>query len=153
MPEITSNKYLPRLLGTPAKQVKWAKKLVAEHLGTTAKRVYNPPMQGMFSKTLFITLADESETVIQFRTERLDIDSFLTAKGALGPYVPDAKALDDEELENAGAWAYSFTLMPGDMWHQGIVGKGDEGLISQSTHHISRTCFFKELSCRQQQRL
>jgi hypothetical protein len=60
MPMITSDKDLPKLHGTPTKQVKWAKKLVAEHLGRTVKRVYNPPMHGLFSKTLFITLADDS---------------------------------------------------------------------------------------------
>ncbi|QKX53063.1 uncharacterized protein TRUGW13939_00134 [Talaromyces rugulosus] len=84
---ITSDKDIPKLLGTPTKQVEWAKKPVAEHLCSTAKRVYNPPMQGLFSKTLFITLADDCETVIQFRTERLDINGFLTAKGELNAYV------------------------------------------------------------------
>lgn len=130
---ITSDKDLPKLLGTPTKQVKWAKKLISEHLGDTANHVHNPPMQRMFSKTLFVTLVDDNETVIQFRTERLDTDAFVTAKGALGTYVRDVRALHDEELENAGAWAFSFTLMPGKMWHQGMDGKGDTGLIAINT--------------------
>lgn len=32
---------LPKLLDTPAKQVKWAKKLVAEHLKSAARRIIN----------------------------------------------------------------------------------------------------------------
>lgn len=63
MPEITSDKDLPKLLDTPAKQAKWAKQLVLEHLGSAAERVNEPPLQGMFSKTLFLTLADGRETV------------------------------------------------------------------------------------------
>jgi hypothetical protein len=53
MPSISSEKDLPRLLDTPTKQVKWAKKLVAEHLGSTVKYVDRPPMQGMFSRIFF----------------------------------------------------------------------------------------------------
>ena len=67
----------------------------------------------MFSRTLFVTLADGSEVVVQFRTDPLDLDAFKIAKGSLGSFVPDARALEDEELENHGAWAYSFTRMRG----------------------------------------
>ncbi|KAI0887249.1 uncharacterized protein GGS22DRAFT_156547 [Annulohypoxylon maeteangense] len=130
MPMVTTDKDLPKLLDTPAKQVKWAKKLVAEHLNSAATRVDKPPMQGMFSRTLFATLANGREVVVQFRTEPLDVSSFKTAKVALGSYVPDVGALGNEELENAGAWAYSLTLMPGKMWLRGIAGKGAEGRIA-----------------------
>ncbi|KAH8696480.1 hypothetical protein BGW36DRAFT_360314 [Talaromyces proteolyticus] len=129
-PMITSDKDLPKLLGTPAKQVKWAKKLVIERLGITAKHVYNPPMQGMFSKTIFVTLKDDSEMVIQLGTEALDVDTFTTARGALGAYVTDSSALIDEELESVGAWAYTFTLMPGKAWCLGVAGQGPEGRIT-----------------------
>jgi len=118
------------LLNTPSKQVKWAKKLVAEHLGSSAKRIDKPPMQGMFSRTLFVSLADGREVVVQFRTEPLDVDAFKTAKGALSSFVPDAEALGNEELENAGAWAYSLTRMSGKMWLHGVAGKGAEGRIA-----------------------
>ncbi|KAF2462153.1 hypothetical protein BDY21DRAFT_389577 [Lineolata rhizophorae] len=130
MPIVFSDKDLPKSLDTPTKQVKWAKKLVTEHLGSAAKRVDKPPMQGMFSRTLFVTLADAREVVIQFRTEPLDISAFKIAKGALGSFVPDTRALDDTELKSEGAWAYSFARMPGKMWYQGVAGRGAEGRIA-----------------------
>jgi ferritin-like metal-binding protein YciE len=71
---ITSNSDLPKLVNTTNKQVKRIKKLVLEHLGSKLKRVDRPPMQGMFSRTLFVTLADGREVVVQFRTEGLDLD-------------------------------------------------------------------------------
>ncbi|KAI8631030.1 hypothetical protein F5Y19DRAFT_427380 [Xylariaceae sp. FL1651] len=130
MPEVTSDKDLPGLLNTPMKQVKWAKKLVVEHLNSASKRIDKPPIQGMFSRTLFVTLADRREVVVQFRTEPLDVEAFKIAKGALGSFVPDVEALRNEELESAGAWAYSLTRMPGQIWLRGIAGKGAEGRIS-----------------------
>lgn len=130
MPMITSDKDLPKLLDTPAKQVKWIKKLVIEHLNSAAKRFDKPSMQGMFSRTMFVTLADAREVVVQFRTEPLDVDAFKVAKRALGPFVPDARALESKELEEEGVWAYSFPRMPGKMWHQGVAGRGAEGRIA-----------------------
>ncbi|KAG5982644.1 hypothetical protein E4U55_001624 [Claviceps digitariae] len=143
MPPVSSDKDLPKLLDTPNKQVKWAKKLVAEHLGNTAKRVYNPPMQGMFSKTLFLTLADGNELVLQFRTEPLDLDAFETARRALGPVVPDVRALDNEELLNDHVWAYSLTRLHGKMWLHGVAGKGPDGRIAINRslgHAFSQGC-------------
>lgn len=51
------------------------------------------------------------------------------------------KRLDDEGLENSVVCAYSSTLMPGKMWHQGIARKGNEGLISENTS-LGRVFFF-----------
>ncbi|KAK3938527.1 hypothetical protein QBC46DRAFT_440107 [Diplogelasinospora grovesii] len=82
------------------------------------------------SRTLFVTLADGREVVVQFHTEQLDVDAFKIAKVALGSFVPDAEALANEELESAGAWAYSLTLMPGKLWLHGVAGKGAEGRIA-----------------------
>jgi hypothetical protein len=130
MPPVTSDNDLPKLLNTPTKQVKRIKKLVLEHLGSASTRVDRPPMQGMFSRTFFVTLADGREVVIQFRTEKLDLDAFKVAKGALGQVVPDALALKDEELENKGVWVYSLERLPGKMWVYGVAGKGAEGRIA-----------------------
>ncbi|KAI0433368.1 hypothetical protein F5Y09DRAFT_329066 [Xylaria sp. FL1042] len=120
MPLISSDKDLPKLLDTPTKQVKWAKKLAAEHLGSTAKRVDKPPMQGMFSRTLFLTLADGREVVLQFRTEPLELDAFKVARKALGSI------------------AYSLTRLHGKMWIHGVAGKGTSGriAINRSLGHI-----------------
>ncbi|RMZ87107.1 hypothetical protein DV736_g5665, partial [Chaetothyriales sp. CBS 134916] len=67
MPMILVDKDLPKLLNTPVKKVKWTK-LVAEHLGSTAKRIDKSPMQGVFSRNLFVSLADGGEVVVQFHT-------------------------------------------------------------------------------------
>jgi hypothetical protein len=130
MPPINSDKDLPKLLDTPTKQVKWAKKLALKHLGSAVKHVDRPPMQGMFSRTFLLTLADGREVVHQFRTEPLDLDAFKVAKKALGPVVPDAVALEDEDLSSEGVWAYSFTRLYGKLWVHGIAGKGAKGRIA-----------------------
>lgn len=130
MPEIACDKDLPKLLDTPTKQVKWTKKLVLKYLGSPVDRVDRPPMQGMFSRTLFLTLKDKREIVQQFRTEPLDLNVFKTARDTLGSVVPDVIALEDEELLSQGVWAYSFNLLPGKMWLQGIAGKGAQGRIA-----------------------
>lgn len=149
MPTVTSDKDLPKLLDTPTKQVKWAKKLVSKHFNSAAKRVDKPPMQGLFSRTLFVTLADSREVVVQFRTEQLDVNAFKIAKGALGSFVPDAEALEDEELESAGAWAYSLTLMPGKLWLRGVAGKGAQGRIAvnKSLGRVFSKGFLADNSC------
>ncbi|SPQ24790.1 261fcb83-3b3e-4e8a-b9c9-bc176070b476 [Thermothielavioides terrestris] len=130
MPPITSDNDLPKLLNTPTKQVKRVKKLTLEHLGSASNRVDRPPMQGMFSRTFFVSLADGREVVVQFRTEKLDLNAFKVAKGALGQFVPDAVALEDEELENEGVWAYSLERLPGKLWVHGVAGKGADGRIA-----------------------
>ncbi|KAK3902095.1 hypothetical protein C8A05DRAFT_15803 [Staphylotrichum tortipilum] len=130
MPLVTSDNDLPKSLNTPTKQVKRLKKLVLEHLGSASKRVDRPPMQGMYSRTFFVTLADSREVVVQFRTEQLDLDAFRLARETLGEVVPEATALADEELENEGGWAYSFNRLPGKMWVHGVAGKGAEGRIA-----------------------
>ena len=130
MPIIHSDKDLPKLLDTPTKQVKWAKKLALKHLGSAVKHVDRPPMREMFSRTFLLALADGREVVQQFRTEPLDLDAFKIAKKALGPVVPDAVALEDEDLCREGVWAYSFNRLYGKMWVHGIAGKGAQGRIA-----------------------
>lgn len=67
---------------------------MAEHLGSASKHIDEPPVQGMSSRTFFVTLADGREVVVQFRTEQLDLDAFRTARQALGEHiVPQAGAL------------------------------------------------------------
>lgn len=87
-------------------------------------------MQGLFSRTLFLTLADGREVAQQFRTEKLDVDAFSIARDALGPVVPEATALGSDELEGQGAWAYSMNRLPGQLWVHGVAGKGGEGRIA-----------------------
>lgn len=133
MPEITCDKDLPAIFNTPTKQVKWIKISILKHLGSPVVRVDRPPMQGMFSRTLFLTLKDKREIVHQFRTEPLDLNAFKIARQTLGSIVPDATALEDEELFAHEVWAYSFNLFPGKMWLRGISGKGAQGRIAINT--------------------
>ncbi|KAJ5105446.1 hypothetical protein NUU61_002793 [Penicillium alfredii] len=44
----------------------------------------------------------------------------------------EATALEDDELLNAGVWAYSFNRLQGNMWVHRIAGKGAEGHITIS---------------------
>lgn len=131
MPLIKNDKDLPELLNTPAKQTKWAKQLVTKHLKCAPKRrTTSPPFQGMYSRTLFLSLTDGREVVIQFRTEPLDVSSFTVAKKVLGSYVPDVQYLEDDELESNGVWAYCSNRMPGLPWIRAISGKGITGRIA-----------------------
>ncbi|KAH8765566.1 hypothetical protein F5883DRAFT_350525, partial [Diaporthe sp. PMI_573] len=98
---ISSDKDPPKLLDTPTKQVRWAKKLFVMHLGSTARRVDKPRLQGMFSRTLFLTLGNDPEVVLQFRTEPLELDAFKIAR----------QALEDKELLSECVWAYSLTCL------------------------------------------
>lgn len=75
------------------KQIKRAKKLVMEHLGSAIKSVGKPPLEGMLSRTYFVTLADARKLVVQYRTETLNTNAFKLAKDALGSFLPDARAL------------------------------------------------------------
>ncbi|KAJ5919299.1 hypothetical protein N7466_010242 [Penicillium verhagenii] len=77
-----------------------------------------------------LVLVDGREVVQQFRTEPLDLDAFKIAKKALGSVVPDAMALEDEDLLGEGVWAYSLTRLYGKMWLHGAAGKGAKGRIA-----------------------
>ncbi|KAJ6152097.1 hypothetical protein N7497_006416 [Penicillium chrysogenum] len=138
MPEIICDEDLPKLLNTPSKQVKWVKKLILKHLGSGVDRVDRPPMQVMFSRTLFLILKDKREIVHQFRTEPLDLNAFKIARQALGSIVPDATALEDVELLAQGVWAYSFNLLPGEIDEavEGRIRSHLEALLASSEDDV-----------------
>lgn len=77
-----------------------------------------------------MTLVDGTEAVLQFRTEPLDLDAFKTARGSLGSTVPDARALEHDELIKERVWAYFLTRLHGKMWVDGVAGEGAEGRIA-----------------------
>ncbi|KAI0389070.1 hypothetical protein F5Y17DRAFT_156706 [Xylariaceae sp. FL0594] len=131
MPAIESNADLPELINHEAKQKAWAKRLVTKCLSCAPKaEVGQPPIQGFFSRTLFLTLTDGREVAVQFRTEPLGLESFQEARRVLGSCVPEVQHLADEELEKAGVWAYYATRMPGQIWLRAVAGKGIEGLVT-----------------------
>ncbi|KAI1073784.1 hypothetical protein F5B20DRAFT_565823 [Whalleya microplaca] len=138
MPMISSDKDLPKLPDTPTKQAEWAKKLVSRHLGSATTKVDKPFIEGLFSRTLFLTLSDNRKVVVQFRTEPLDLDAFEVARDTLGHIVPHARALEDDELLSERVWAYCLTRLYGNMWFQGVAGKGAQGriTINKSLGHV-----------------
>ncbi|KAI0515264.1 hypothetical protein F5B22DRAFT_656189 [Xylaria bambusicola] len=107
MPEIISDKNLPKLLDTPVKQAEWAQKLVLEHLGR------------MFSRTLFVTFADSGVVAHLSLTLR--------------------HSLPSEELESAGAWAYSLSRKPslGRVFSKGfLAGSSREAAETKLRPHL-----------------
>jgi hypothetical protein len=72
----------------------------------------------------FLTLADGTEAVLQFRTDPLDLGAFKIARGSLGSTVPDARALEHHELLKERVWACFLTRLHGKMWDDGVARKG-----------------------------
>jgi len=124
---LDSDTPIPEVVNTEAKQVRWAKQLAAEHLGSPSKgRTWQPPFQDI-SRTVFLKLQDERDVVIQFRSKRVDVSAFAIAKEILGHYVPDIEALRNEELEKAGVWAYYMNRIPGEVWLREQKQKNPQG--------------------------
>ncbi|KAI0818283.1 hypothetical protein GGR55DRAFT_68853 [Xylaria sp. FL0064] len=124
---------MPGVVNTETKQIKWAKQLVAEHLGSPSKRgTWLPPYQGSYSRTILLELQDGRNVVIQFRVEPLDIDAFTTAQKVLGSFVPDVKFLPNKKLEEAGVWAYCMNRIPGEIWFRGEKTDEDRIKINKS---------------------
>ncbi|KAI0397917.1 hypothetical protein F5Y17DRAFT_412731 [Xylariaceae sp. FL0594] len=111
---------MPEVVNTESKQKSWAKKLAAEHLGSSPKRrISLPPFQGSYSRTVMLQLQDGRNVVLQFRVELLNIAPFTTAKEILGPVIPDVKRLPCQELEDAGVKVYYMNRLPGEIWYRG----------------------------------
>ncbi|OTA68384.1 hypothetical protein K449DRAFT_386691 [Hypoxylon sp. EC38] len=148
MPQIITDNDLPELINTPSKRAMKANQLAIKHLGIGVKSVDKPPPQGVFSRTMFLTLENDRKVVIQFRTEPLDLDAFKIAKEVLGSVVPYARALRDEELERQRAWASLFPRMPGETWFQGVAGRraADRIAINKSLGRIFSKGFLADNS-------
>jgi hypothetical protein len=116
MPEICSDDDLPPMLNTPEKQHEVTRQLLLAHFGAVPTAFEAPPLQGGFSKTLFATLPDSRQLVLQFRTEPLDVTPFATARTVLGPAViPTCQRLASPSLEAEGVWAYVQDRKPGQL--------------------------------------
>lgn len=127
---VNTNADMPVCLNTEEKQATKAKQLAQLHDGIPAKSAQGPSIQGFFSRTMFVTLQDSKEVVIQFRPEPLDIEPFKMARQALGPVVPDIELLKDEELEREHIWTYCMNRIPGKVWLEGIRGRGPKVLVT-----------------------
>ena len=113
---MSAEKKLPPSLNTSTKQLAKARKLVEEHLQMPTKEARFPRIQGMFSKTVIVSLKTETEVVIQFRYEPLDIAPFDRAYKLLGSLVPKVELLQDDELHAADIWPVFMNCIPGDTW-------------------------------------
>ncbi|KAI9669522.1 MAG: hypothetical protein M1817_004641 [Caeruleum heppii] len=109
-------KQFPPSLNTTTKQLNKARKLVEEHLEAPTKKARFPRIQGMFSKTVIVTLKTGNEYVIQLRYEPLDIAPFERGHKLLGSLVPKVEVLHDDELQAAGFWPVIMNCIPGDTW-------------------------------------
>jgi hypothetical protein len=118
---------LPRCLNTASKQDKRARKLAQLRSGIPVKRTARPNPQGFFSRTVFVTLKNGEEVVIQFRPDPLNIEPFKLARKVLGEVVPEVKLIeDDEELTRNKVWVYPLTRIPGETWLDGAAGNSEE---------------------------
>ncbi len=113
---MSAEKEFPPSLNTSTKQLAKARKLVEEHLQTPTKRARFARIQGMFSKTVIVSLKTGTEAVIQFRYEPLDIAPFERAYKLLGSLVPKVELLQDDELHAADIWPVFMNCIPGDTW-------------------------------------
>ncbi|KLU84909.1 hypothetical protein MAPG_03943 [Magnaporthiopsis poae ATCC 64411] len=115
---------LPSCLKTPSKRATRAKKLLSARFDSPAVRVDRPDIDGFFSRTLLVVLKDGCEYVVRFRTEELDLDTFRTARKALGgEVVPEAGVLEDDGLKVHGIHAYWVTRIPDRIWLRGDAGR------------------------------
>lgn len=70
---------------------------------TAVGRFKNPPMQGIFSRTLIATLIDMSYVAVQLRNEFLDLEAFAVARMKLcEDVVPWVCKFSNEELNTLG---------------------------------------------------
>ncbi|KAI9828407.1 MAG: hypothetical protein M1832_002835 [Thelocarpon impressellum] len=113
---MSDEKKFPPSLNTSTKQLTKARRLVEEHLQTSTKKARFPRIQGMFSKTVIVTLTTGTEVVVQFRYERLDIEPFERAHKLLDGLVPKVEILQDEELEASDLWPVYMNCIPGVTW-------------------------------------
>lgn len=124
---------LPTSLIPPMRRVIWAKKLVKKHLGVDAVSSDKPPRQGLFSSTLFVRLEDKRNVVVQFRTEPLDVNSYMLARETLADTVPDIMELSDDELLEEGVWAYCYKRLSGKTLAYNAGAKTALGRIALNT--------------------
>ncbi|KAI9654065.1 MAG: hypothetical protein M1829_001097 [Trizodia sp. TS-e1964] len=133
MPSITSNNDLPKSLNTLKKQAQVAKTRASKHLGIKARSARYCSLQENFSRTLVVNMVGGSKAVVQFRTEPLNLAAFGVAREKLGILVPQAIALEDDELyelRQQGVWVYLFTHKPGETWQRSVAGQGAKGRVA-----------------------
>jgi len=73
---VEPNADLPKTLNSDAKQIARAKTLAEAYLGVKAQNAKGPRVQGLFSRTMKVTMDNGEEAIIQFRVEPVDVASF-----------------------------------------------------------------------------
>jgi hypothetical protein len=127
---INSNADLPVCLNTEEKQIAKAEKLAETQRSLSVKTAKGVEIQGSYSRTYIVTFQDDTEVVVQFRPEPLDIAPFKTARQALGNVVPEIELLKDVELESEDIWSYSMTRMPGRNWLEAVKAEDPRAAVS-----------------------
>lgn len=132
MPEVNYlRRNVPKPFDTSSNQVKWTKKLVNRHLGSTSKRVDGPPMRGLFSRTLFVALADGGKIVMQLLTEPLDPDEIRVTESALGSLMPGGTFFCSEETESEGGPGFNHLFAcRAKTWLHRVASRGTEGRMA-----------------------
>ncbi|KAK7464731.1 hypothetical protein VKT23_005937 [Stygiomarasmius scandens] len=77
------------------------------------------PDQGMFSRTIIVTLAENKEVIVQLKDNELDTTKIALARSLLGEVVPDVHAAKPSKVY----FAYVAPFIQGVLW-----GKGDWSL-------------------------
>ncbi|THV06236.1 hypothetical protein K435DRAFT_789650 [Dendrothele bispora CBS 962.96] len=71
--------------------------------------------QGMFSRTIVVTLADNTEVIVQLKDNELDTTKIMLARSLLGDVVPDIHAAKPNKVY----FAYVAPLIRGVLWDKG----------------------------------
>lgn len=108
----------PESLSTERKQIKTAKRLALFYLGEPAESARFPDIQGCFSNTLIVTMASGQECVIQFRSQRINMEHFNRARRLLGDAVPKIAKLADDSLKKDGIKPYCMSVIPGKTMYE-----------------------------------
>jgi hypothetical protein len=106
----------PDFLNTSDKQLRRAEHLAQQYTGSDTVSAQHVVFEGMFSKTVRVTLKDGRIVIIQFRIEPLDTEPFVRARKVLGDFVPVIEALEDPQLVAAGIWPFYMNCITGRPW-------------------------------------
>ncbi|KAK1226978.1 hypothetical protein PQX77_010046 [Marasmius sp. AFHP31] len=92
--------------------------------------------QGMFSRTVIVTLADNTEIIVQLKDNEIDLSKVVLARSLLGPVVPDIHAAKSTEAY----FAYVAPLIPGQIWSDCDLSMNEDVSIVTQVARLLRKC-------------
>uniref|UniRef100_A0A0W0GEB6 Uncharacterized protein n=1 Tax=Moniliophthora roreri TaxID=221103 RepID=A0A0W0GEB6_MONRR len=109
--------------------IKEAKYVVARFCTSLPKSARAAPTQGMYSRTTFVTLHDETQVVVQLKDNDIDLTKVALARSLLGDVVPVMQAANT----TLAHFAYVSPLVPGTVWFRaGMTTEQDVELAYQT---------------------